>query len=395
MWAPDRWPAWVTVPLLVFVVVIAVIRVTLVRGSRTIDRLINVTLSTFAVSSLIPTIADDAARFVPGGLPTLYALNRGMGMMGWACGLGILLLYKYGPIRYRIRFQIVLGLSATLFVIFQFLTAPAEAQGMPIAEYGGWRQAVNAGIYTALQVVLGCYLVHTGVTMWRHTKVLRERMIVATLLVFAAVYALPAVGVVFLVILGAVNDDFTHRAESLTSGSLATREPGLLFVTVATLAFARSPTRAVAQLLRLDRESRTARRLYPLWRDLTAAAPQVVFPLKRTDRRNTSPKERAHRRRVEIHDAAQIVARFVAPLPIIVDELIETTVPENDHEHMRVIVELVMAAQRLAGRDGTETAGEPVEHGTDPPNEQTLLRFWEPAKSLLRTANKTPPAAVS
>ncbi|MFI5784047.1 DUF6545 domain-containing protein [Nocardia sp. NPDC051570] len=108
-----------------------------------------------------------------------------------------------------------------------------------------------------------------------------------------------------------------------------------------------------------------------------------MLALRGPDRWHASPKERAHRRRIEIHDAAQIVSSFALPLPAVADESIEAAVAENNQEQMRLVAELVMAAQRLARTGDGRTTGEPMPCRTDVPNEQTLLRYWEPAKFLL------------
>ncbi|WP_378740631.1 DUF6545 domain-containing protein [Nocardia brasiliensis] len=397
MWAPDRFPAWVTIPVLVFVVVIAVTRLALVRRSSALNRMINATVGFYTATSLLPTIAPHMAAFVPGGSATLFAVWHWCSVMAWGCGLGFVLLHEYGPVHYRIRFQVVVGLSTVLTVVLQLVSSPAQAQGVPIADYGGWRYGVYVGLYAAMTVVISFSVLRMGFRMWPRTTTLRDRILVAILCVFAAIYALPTAWFVFLAALRAVGagNDFTRHAYSLATDGLDTREPGLVLTAIVTLVFVPSSARAVAQLLRLDHQSRIAHRLNPLWRDLTAAAPQVVFPLKPADRRHISPKERAHRRRVEIHDAAQIIARFVAPLPVAVDDLIETTVPENDQEHMRLVAELVMATQRLARPKDNETAGEPTPHEADVPDEQTLLRYWEPAKVLLLVANKTSQASAS
>jgi hypothetical protein len=186
-----------------------------------------------------------------------------------------------------------------------------------------------------------------------------------------------------------VGDAFAQQVFDLVSGGLTSGEPGLLVFTAVVTVFVPSSARAVMRLLRLDRESRAARRMHALWRDLTAAAPQVVFRLKPADNRKFSPQERLHRRRIEIHDAAEIVARYVLPLPAVVDEVIESTVPEEDQEHIRLVAELVLAAERLTG-----SGGEPTTGGAHAPDEQTLLGFWQPAKSLVHAARHQHPLAL-
>lgn len=394
MWPHDHLPGWVTISATVFIVVITIIRLALVRHTTSFGRLINTLLGFDAAAALLrePVIARHIAGVIPGGLPTVFDIWHWLTVTAWACGLGMALLHENGPVRYRIQFKIVLGLSAAIGVAFLVLSAPARAQAMTsIAEYGGWRYGVYIGLYSALPVMVSCYYYVLKIrgTVWR-TTTLWERITVATLVCFGVASSLPVCMMAVSVALHAagVGNAFTHNTYNLVTDGFDSGEPGLFIFAALVMVFVPSSAQAVVQLLRLDRESRAARRVYPLWRDLTAAAPQVVFQLKRADNRNISPQERLHRRRIEIHDAAEIVARYVLPLPTLVDELIETTIIEDDQEHIRLVAELVLAAKRLTDNSG-EPAGEPTAHGADMPDEQTLLRFWQPAKSLLHATNLT------
>lgn len=140
---------------------------------------------------------------------------------------------------------------------------------------------------------------------------------------------------------------------------------------------------SVVQLLRLDQDSRTLRRLYPVWRDLTAATPGVVLTLRPGDRRGSSTAERLHRRRVEILDAAAIVGRWAVPLPENLDQLVEDSdAPESDREELRSVLELVTASWRLAAIGGAHRAGEPPVGYYRVPDVKTLARLWQPAQKL-------------
>ncbi|WP_067470235.1 DUF6545 domain-containing protein [Nocardia amamiensis] len=138
---------------------------------------------------------------------------------------------------------------------------------------------------------------------------------------------------------------------------------------------------SVVQLLRLDRDSRALRRLYPVWRDLTAATPEVVLTLRPGDRRGSSTAERLHRRRVEILDAAAIVGRWAVPVPEDLDHLVEDSdVSEYDREALRSVRELAAASWRLVAIGGTHRAGDPPLSHYHVPDLKTLVRFWQPAR---------------
>ncbi|MFI7000179.1 DUF6545 domain-containing protein [Nocardia sp. NPDC050175] len=394
MWPHDHMPAGLTISATVFIVVITLIRLALTLHTSIFGRLINTLLGFDAAAAFLrePVFARHVARVIPGGLPTVFDTWHWLTVTAWAFGLGMALLHENGPVRYRIQFRMVLGLSAAIGLAFVVLSAPARAHGMAsIAEYGGWRYGIYIALYSALPVLVSCYYYVLKIrgTVWR-TTTLWERITVATLVCFGIASSLPVCLMAVSAILdfAGAGNQFTYSIYNTVSDGFASGEPGLFIFVALVTVFIPSSTQAVVQLLRLDGESRAARRIYPIWRDLTSAAPQVVFQLKRADSWNVSPQERLHRRRMEIHDAAEIVARYVLPLPTTVDELIETTVDEDDQEHLRMVAELVMAAQRLTDGGG-EPTGEPAARGADLPDEQTMLRLWQPAKVLLHTTTVT------
>ncbi|QIS12394.1 DUF6545 domain-containing protein [Nocardia arthritidis] len=322
MWPHDHLSTWVTMPATVFIVAITIIRFALIRRTSLFGRLINAMMGFDSVAALLrePVIARRVAGVVPGGLPTVFDTWHWLTVMAWACGLGMVQLYHYGPVRYRIRFKVVLGLAAALSAVFLVLSDPARAARMSsIAEYGGWRYGVYVGLCSAPPVIVALYyyvLTRRG-TVGR-TTTLWERIVLTSQLSFAVASFLPILSIVVFAASDAagVGNAFTHHMYDVMTDGITSGEPGLLFFAAAVVALIPSAAQAVMQLLRLDRDSRTVRRLYPVWRDLTAAAPQVVFRLKWVDNWNAAPQERLHRRRMEIHDAAEIVARYVVPFRI-------------------------------------------------------------------------------
>ncbi|MFF3223068.1 DUF6545 domain-containing protein [Nocardia suismassiliense] len=399
MWPDDHLPTWATLPATVFIVAIAILRPVLTPRTTIFGSLINTVLGFDAAAAILrePVIARRIAGVVPGGLPTVFDIWHWLTVTAWACGLGIVMFREYGRVHFRIRFKIVIVLSVVVGVVFLALSNPARVHGMAsIADYGGWRYGAYIGLYSILPLVVSCYLCalrYRAIT-WRATTRWELIMVVATVC-FGVANFLPVCSIVVSAALDAtgVSSELTQRTYNLVSDGLASGEPGLFLFTALVAVTARSTAQAVAQLLRLDRDSRTARRLYPLWRDVTAAAPQVIFRPKWADDWNASAQERLHRRRIEIHDAAQIVARYVLPLPAAIDDLIETTVVENDQEHLRLVAELAIAADQLAGNGG-EPAYEPTVCRSDVPDLQILLRLWQPAIQLLSTDPAERPEAL-
>ncbi|MBF6296579.1 hypothetical protein IU459_03365 [Nocardia amamiensis] len=373
-------PTPVTVVATVFIIALAIVRIVLVRRASEADHLINVMAGITAVGVLLrePAVAREVAPFVPGGLSTLFDVWHWTTVLTWTWGLGLWLLRAYGPVGYKTRFRITIAMAGALGVTMVLLSSPARAQGVSIAEYGGWRYGIYVGLLSAPAVFVSGYMLRTLPALRRRATSPREKNIVRILAVVAVLSVVPVSSLLLFAAPGAlgVGTDFTRRMYDFASAGLASGEPQLLFGAVLALVVVPSCVRAAARL-------RQSARLYPLWRDLTAAAPEVVLSLRWRDRWGASPAERVERLRIEIRDAAEIVARYVRPLPADVDELIESTIAEDDQELARLVTELVIAAQRrAAGRTG-DSAGEPSAQAADVPGEDTLLRLWAPAKSLL------------
>ncbi|MFI9503620.1 DUF6545 domain-containing protein [Nocardia sp. NPDC052566] len=388
MWPGDHLSTSATMPATLFIVAIAIIRPALTPRTSTFGTLINTVLGFDAAAAILrePVIARRAAEVVPGGLPTVFDAWHWLTVTAWACGFGMVIFHEYGRVHFRIRINIVIGLSVMVGLVFLALSGPARAHGLAsVADYGGWRFGVYIGLYSTLPVVVSCYmcLMKHRATVWR-TTTLWERFMVAAVVCFAVASFLPALSLVVSAAMNAagVGNPVTDRMYTAVAEGIASGEPGLFVFAALVAVLARSTLQAVAQLLRLDRDSRAARRLHPLWRDLTAAAPQVVFRPKLADDWNASAPERLYRRRIEIHDAAQILARYVLPLPAAVDDMIDTTVADSDQESMRSVAELVLAAERLTGT-GADQSDEPTVARADVPDQQILLRLWQPAHRLL------------
>ncbi|MGX1778585.1 MAB_1171c family putative transporter [Nocardia brasiliensis] len=61
----------------------------------------------------------------------------------------------------------------------------------------------------------------------------------------------------------------------------------------------------------MDRTGRYCRRLRPVWRDLTAAVPEIVLELPRDRHGRVEPATRLHRMTVEIRDSLQHLRRYI------------------------------------------------------------------------------------
>ncbi|MFG1790953.1 MAB_1171c family putative transporter [Nocardia sp. NPDC049149] len=146
----------------------------------------------------------------------------------------------------------------------------------------------------------------------------------------------------------------------------------------------------VAELVRragMDRATRTCRRLLPLWRDLTAAVPEIVMPADA--RHDSDPATRLLRMTVEIRDA---MLQLGAYLPAETGETQRNTVrePESDRGIADYAHRLIRAAQaRKAGLPPAGTGAPPplpmVAHDFDAELAHLidLARIWPQAKAAV------------
>ncbi|WP_141717560.1 MAB_1171c family putative transporter [Nocardia altamirensis] len=146
----------------------------------------------------------------------------------------------------------------------------------------------------------------------------------------------------------------------------------------------------VAELVRragMDRATRTCRRLLPLWRDLTAAVPEIVMPADA--RHDSDPATRLLRMTVEIRDA---MLHLGAYLPAETGETQRNTVrePKSDRGIAEYAHRLVRAAQaRKTGLPPAGTGAPPplpvVAHDFDAELAHLidLARIWPQAKAAV------------
>ncbi|WP_067471640.1 DUF6545 domain-containing protein [Nocardia amamiensis] len=382
MWEHDRLPVWFTVAVLAFLVVVALTRVSLVRTTR-MDRLINKALALAVASALLrePAIARQVDALIPGGLPILFDLWHFLFVLACVLTVGMFLLWDRGIDGYQRPLRGLIVLACLLGVAFVVLSQPARQASVSVPDQGGWRYAAYFIAYTGLLAGVSVYILDSVRRLRNRTTLARERLVVVIM------FALGLCGTVVMTAMGAgivldaagVETAYTHWARVGASGE------GLLpFVLAAAIALTPSAFRALTRLLRVDRSSRQLRKLRPLWRSLTSAAPEVVLRLELRDRWAFSPAARLHRCRVEILDAAAIVGRYVRPLPDAAEaRIVALIADEDEQEAMRSVVELAEAARWLSEIGGTAAAGEPLFDSCILPEMETLEALWGSALRIV------------
>ncbi|MFE2997379.1 DUF6545 domain-containing protein [Nocardia sp. NPDC059246] len=223
------------------------------------------------------------------------------------------------------------------------------------------------------------YLIRTLARLRRRVTTKRELRVVWILFVVAVLSVAPAFTYLLCAAVekaetGGSPSDQLYR---LTSDGLASGEPQLLSAAVLVLVLVPSCARVFSRLRQLHR-------LVPLWTDVTAAVPMVVLRLRWSDRWGAWPTETVERRRIEIRDAAEILASYACPLPEKIDELVESTVGVGEQEQMRQVAELVVAARQLAAEPHQVTSDPPARRAVDALDVDDLLGRWALAKSIVQ-----------
>jgi hypothetical protein len=137
--------------------------------------------------------------------------------------------------------------------------------------------------------------------------------------------------------------------------------------------------------LKLDRWSRRRRQLLPLWRDLTAACPEIVHlaPAGVTDHQT---RYLLHRTIVEIRDCIVILSRYATPIPTAVNAAITAT--KGHGEMLTYAAKIAFAAAAKTRGDSmsgaTLTRQSTADDLLDETDELTRLALvWPRAKTIV------------
>lgn len=310
MWHENRLPDWLT--LLCFTV-ISVVFVVRMIGCRVtvVDRQINqiVAFGLLTVLAREPAVARQLAPVLDPAL--LYDVWHWLFVMFCISCLGALILGDRGPDHYRKPYRFWLAAGVLVGIAFVFLSHWSRKSGLNMAQGGGWQYGAYFALYALPTCVMCAYAVRSFAALRGEARTVGEKTAVAAIFFASLIGALNMVVLAVGAIMSAagVDDSFTVETEVRASGELI-----LPFVAFASLALVPSAGAAVAQIFRIDRDSREARQLTPLWTDVTAVVPEVVLPLDRAEKALQKPSERLYRRRVENYDAVAIIARSMSPI---------------------------------------------------------------------------------
>lgn len=379
MWHSDRLPVWLTLIFLCVICFVTIVHVPLVRKTAA-DMQINQVLIWGALTVLLrePAVAQWIA---PGETLLVNDVWHFTLLMTTTSCVGLFMVHHQTEEEYRRRYPIWVTTTCILGVLFVLLSRPAREQGLLIQDAPGWQYGTYFVLYCAMTIAACLYAMWLVPAAWRKSAVTTRDKAVLTI-----IFANGSIAAVNMAILAAgavmasagVDSAFTRDTEVRASGELL-----LVFIGMSILMGVPSSVRALTELFRVDRDSRTVRSLQPIWHDLAQiGTPEVILRLSRKDRAKSS-EERLRRRRTEIHDSIAIVSRYVRPLSAEVEATIEDTVPDELQETVLSAVELILTARYLESIGGWKEAG--PEHAASFIDQESLLPVWPIARKIAGT----------
>ncbi|PXX66649.1 hypothetical protein DFR70_103398 [Nocardia tenerifensis] len=285
-------PSWIAAPVLGFAFVVAVARWILVRESA-INRLVNRMLS-WQVAAGAVFEAGHGSQFAD----ATYRLFLGCGVITVACAYGISALFAGAdPATARRRQRGYDAIAAVCAVIVMIIGRPAD----PAQPSFEWKVPLLWAIFNIPTTILAVNIIRASLRDLRvSTATLRERFVFSALFLVAVYCLYCAVSAAVHVLRGQPSDS---PPTTWTQASCFS-----FFVISALLAL--PVVNTVLARVGWDRTGRDHRKLFPLWRDLTAAVPGIVLD-QGTARLGSEP--RLYRRLIEIQDAVQHLKQYMPP----------------------------------------------------------------------------------
>ncbi|MFI6168630.1 MAB_1171c family putative transporter [Nocardia sp. NPDC051052] len=287
-------PAVFAVPVIIFVVAVVLGRRALLN-STAIDRLLNRALAWTALS-LILLERGIAPRF--GSL--LHQLSMGATMLGIASLFGAALLWADAAPRLAARRQRFFDLAAAASALLILIVGtPYRRAGTLLGQDSSWQEFVVSAVMWIPLIAVGTLVWRAGLRELRGGEVTRYERVV-----FTALLATPFIASASLA--SSIARHTGHwQADDPQLTRWAAPNFGTVFVLAAMLAV--PLIEVLSARTGWNRAGRHCRRLRPLWRDLTAAVPEIVLPTTGS----APPDARLLRMTVEIRDALMQLHRYL------------------------------------------------------------------------------------
>ncbi|MGW4370505.1 MAB_1171c family putative transporter [Nocardia takedensis] len=360
--------------MITVVVAVAAARWRLVHHTPT-DRLINRSLAWLALGMFLhvqTSVAVNAGLLQQLSLGAVLAVLSGI--------FGVTSLWNGADPSNAQRRQRRYDLAfATVFALLLVVGTPARAEGVPIDRTPGSTVFVFWTLFGAALVVCAVRILSTCVREARSVNLCtHEKLVYASVFFAAGAIAVDAVYVPVVAALSNFTGLFTYKPRNCT---------GVVFFAAACTAALVTAIPMIKHLLghlEWDRSGRDARRLLPLWRDLTAIAPHLVLHTA-VELAEQPPTPRIHRMSIEIHDTL-LHLRAYMPVQAPTDT-VDFEASMNRYAH-------ALAYAVAAKRDGADADPDAITRSQRMPSGHsghsdllTLARHWSAVRATPKTAS--------
>ncbi|MFD6158196.1 MAB_1171c family putative transporter [Nocardia sp. NPDC060256] len=298
----SSWPTALSLPLVLYTWILVVVRFIGFHTSL-LNRRVNLALIVMAAASTMrePTSQRWLVELSAGHVTGAELFQYGMVLMGAAVGFNILTIGAAAGRMYRPVVVHSIAVAAALAALI-FGTG-ARHHGVPIENETGW---APLGFWLSLLPVmawLDYLIVRLGVTELRKRFDRRETLVYSALALVPLMHLIgfgtAPVAAVFLI----------HGEHNGFTALLTIADREILLYRTASFAVSMTIPMVLrfVERLGLDRASRSRKRLLPLWSDLTAVCPEIVY---RDSMPDLGSRFLLHRTVIEIRDCLRILSRY-------------------------------------------------------------------------------------
>lgn len=300
----SSWPTAISLPLVLYTWVLVVVRFISFRTSL-LNRRVNLALIVLAAASTMrePTLQGWLVELSAGHVTGAALFQYGMVLMGAAVGFNILTIGAIAGRKYRPI--VVHGIAVATALLALIFGTGARDHGVPIEDETGW---AAMGFWLSLLPVmawLDYLIVRVGIAELRKRSDRREALVYSALALVPLMHLIgfgtAPVAAVFL--LRGEHNVFTALL------TFADREILLYRTAFFAVTMTVPMVLRLVERLGLDSASRSRKQLLPLWSDLTAVCPEIVY---RDWVPGLGSRFVLHRTVIEIRDCLRILSRYAS-----------------------------------------------------------------------------------
>lgn len=343
-------PAYLTWPLVVFMVIVVAVRY-LFFNSSGYENYLNHTLALMVASNLLREHAIERVLADHGILSITAAQQLSLAVMIFAAAefLGFVTLWSaLSPDQTRRRHRYHRAAAAVLAIGFLLAATPARRAGQTLEQFGGWSSVLAWTLLTSIFIALAYRLLRMAINeLLRPDAKPRERLLAAGGFVIGIAVGSTSIDAVILSALQQLGWLDTVAFRLNLHGS------NIFWETVGVSIIAAVPAaKALTARIGLDPTSRHWRQLQPLRAAMTEAVPASAFELRHPNTRRQKTPLDLHQTTVQIRDAIlQLRGYFHDVAPSQADLFVQRySIPTHQRD-------AALAALQLANAIHTKAAG--------------------------------------